>query len=74
MDNLKSPANAYCAQFNGENTENFNGFTKLELAALMIAQGMLSGWWNDGLSEGMRQSLAKDSVAAAKAIIEEANK
>lgn len=77
MDNFKLPAYPLplvnnsdgevkdASDWNGSNT----GFTKLELASLMIAQGMAYaktpnqyGW------------LAKECVDIAKAVLEEANK
>lgn len=54
-------------------------FTKLEMASLMIAQGMLSNsvdcnqgvepWWHGGFDK-----ISKESVLLAKAVLQEANK
>ena len=82
MDNLKLPA--YPRYYEGMSSDAYAdnaGFTKLELASLMIAQGMIaSGKWNaedfhrkpydaDGHSAGFTYA-----VLNAKAVIEEANK
>lgn len=50
----------------------WSGFTKLEKAALMIAQGFISG--RNSFSEGNEKKIASGSVAIAKAVLEEANK
>ena len=70
MENLKWPAfplehkiTDYCA---GE-----LGFTKLEYASLLIAQGLISRY--DEVGHGP-EICAKDSVTFAKMILEEANK
>lgn len=73
MENIKSPA--YPLDFPLKDYPKAElGFTKLELGALMIAAGMLNGWWSDGLSESMKESLSTTSVFLTKAILEEANK
>jgi len=48
------------------------GFTKLELASLMIAAGWLGNIPPD--TTVVRKDLAESSVLVAKAILEEANK
>lgn len=49
------------------------GFTKLELASLMITQGYIaSGAYKNDEQEGLE--IAKCSVNIAKAVLEEANK
>lgn len=78
MDNLKSPAYpelvstnkpAYGPNFTHNTT---GGFTNLELASLMIAQGMLSG---PHTFEGdVLEGVSKNAVKIAKAVLEEANK
>jgi len=50
---------------------DFSGFTKLELASLMIARGFLSA---DKEGNWKPEWLATQSVEYAKAILEEANK
>lgn len=75
MDNLKLPA--YPVIGGGGTFENgydgFKpGFTKLELAALMIAQGMMASDANIKKSE-MDQA-ANNCIEFAKAILEQANK
>ena len=71
MDNLKSPAAPYvdypCKDF--EDRDNHYGFTKLELASLMIAQGFVTDQSNP-----LNDDLAKLAVAFAKAVLEECNK
>lgn len=71
MRNTKLPA--YPAKsFDANGILRYNpGFTKLELASLMIAQGILSS--PDGNQYGAN-SIATSSVEIAKAILEEANK
>lgn len=65
MDNLNSSAYPLSSS---------NGFTKLELASLMIAQGLVKGWWEDGLGANKLAAIKADSVAIATAVLEEANK
>ena len=81
MDNLKLPASpqAIYLEENGhpragaEYDWDFSGFTKLEMAALMIAQGAIaSGNYKSG--DGKTADLAEYSVRTAKAVLEEANK
>jgi|HubBroStandDraft_3_1064219.scaffolds.fasta_scaffold08371_2 hypothetical protein len=47
------------------------GFTKLELASLMIAQGLMS---NTLFCDNEDNYIARDAVKLAKAVLEEANK
>jgi hypothetical protein len=74
MENLKSPASGFTAHFDGENTEVSYGFTKLEYASLLIAQGMV------GILDQHHQpyydpsTLSRESVIIAKGVLEEANK
>lgn len=78
MDNLLSPAypvnlilddkqNTYVSSLDLE--ANVGGFTKLEKASLMIAQGLASDPGNV-----LTDQLAQLSVAFAKAVLEEASK
>ena len=62
MDNLKSPAFPYSVP------ETDPGFTKLELASLMMAQGIASN-----AKSIHYKSTASSAVLLAKAVIEEAN-
>lgn len=69
MDNLKSPAYPHRSNsLEGGHTDP--GFTKLEKAALMIAQGLLAGDTEERLN---KDSIIKLSVEYAKAVLEEAN-
>lgn len=71
MENLKM--SAYSVQFTnpaGQVIALSNGFTKLELASLMIAQGFAA---NHTLEQNSNL-IAEWSVAQAKAVLEEANK
>lgn len=83
MDNLKLPAYPSPVRYeNGIRVDNQIGngglmqevgFTKLELASLMIAQGYASnpgGEWGDEPEE----AIAFQSIRLAKAVLEEANK
>lgn len=73
MDNLKEPAYPLINQegANLEDREVRYGFTKLELAALMIAQGMISA---DTTAVLTCATVARESVSYARALLEEANK
>lgn len=78
MDNLKSPAYPW-TDTGGDRLEFFEGFTKLEKAALMIAQGYAAN--SLGSDQGIQPpaalaypELAKMAVSLAKAVLEEANK
>lgn len=80
MNNLNRPASPQPIAFSGDNSnaqtswgvhEDFAGFTKLELASLMIAQGMLSRITK--LPEE-KEDYAARAVQLAKAVLEEANK
>ena len=77
MDNTKLPAYPLPIAIN-EKGEIFDttdygksnaGFTKLELASLMIAQGMFANGWAMDRSDHF-----STAVHAAKRILEEANK
>ena len=50
------------------------GFTKLELASLMMASGMIQGAWTDGFPTGQMDNIKVESVKLAKAVLAEANK
>lgn len=80
MDNLKLPASPqHGAFYPSTDTVCFNvdpdfaGFTKIELASLMIAQGMYANPNVEALNTHMI-TIAEISVRQAMAIIEEANK
>lgn len=71
MDNLKSPA--YPTELKnsvGGNSGNAKGFTKLEMASLMIAQGFSAC---PSMQEA-DETFANNCVSLAKAVLEEANK
>ena len=53
--------------------EDFAGFTKLEMASLMIAQGMASTWLQEANTPQYKR-IAGVAVDIAKAVLEEANK
>lgn len=81
MDNLKLPAYPLSIALHNNGTLNTTldvdsasvGFTKLELASLMIAQGMVScDEWVSG--KDPYNHISKQSVLLAKAVLEEANK
>lgn len=72
MENYKLPA--YSRTHEGMGSEEFNdnaGFTKLELASLMIAQGMSA---NQSYNEMAPDAHARIAVMVAKDVLEEANK
>lgn len=82
MDNLLSPAypvnlilddkqNTYVSSLDLE--ANVGGFTKLELASLMVMQGLMAGRKYRILREEYTE-MAQSSVILAKAVLEEANK
>lgn len=80
MDNMKIPA--YPAEVRYDASQQIpnqigdaglyreSGFTKLELASLMIARGLCA----DPNFSGSREMIAAVSVSQAKAVLEEANK
>jgi len=77
MDNLKQPAHPTIESrlFDGivEIRTKDDGFTKLELASLMIAQGYIAaGAYENEEQEGAE--IARCSVNIAKSVLEEANK
>lgn len=73
MDNLQSPA--YPLDFPLKDYPSAEmGFTKLELASLMIAQGFATMRDHEDLLHKRRQGIATTSVMLAKAVLEEANK
>lgn len=84
MNNLQLPAHPFTTYDTVSNGEGANipihytdaaqsGFTKLELASLMIAQGYIAaGAYKDDEQEGME--ISRCSVSIAKAVLEEANK
>ncbi len=69
MDNLKKSATGFTASYQGEDTDVQYGFTKLELAALMIAQGICAETCDRGHSY-----IATTAVQIAKSVLEECNK
>lgn len=72
MDNLKLPAYPL-----GKDVpqDEFSGFTKLEKASLMIAQGLATRELFEMLeTKNYPAGIAKLSVVIAKAVLEEANK
>jgi hypothetical protein len=71
MENIKRPA--YPKPVGQHNDHNF-GFTKLEYASLMIAQGMIGNYPADGLTSRELECLTFSSVSIAKAVLQEANK
>lgn len=78
QDNLKLPAYPLPLVSNPEGEikdasdwEGPTGFTKLEKAALIIAQGIVSN--GDYVNKG-EELIAADAVVIAKAVLEEANK
>lgn len=81
MENLKLPAYPQPITIGTDGNiltpvghhSDFGGFTKLEKASLMIAQGMLSGphKWE---KEPVVKAISVNAVAIAKAVLEEANK
>ena len=75
MYNLNQPASPFVNYMarDIEDSDNSYGFTKLEKAALMIAQGLSSRQLPDGDSI-KSHLLAEYSVELAKAVLEEANK
>lgn len=83
MDNLKLPACPTIVQWcegkigqdhqNGNEISQTYGFTKLEKAALMIAQGYIS-FGHPIAIDGKKYSIQQASVMVAKAVLEEANK
>jgi hypothetical protein len=75
MDNLISPAHPVVDSYEtGGTMTTSNGFTKLELAALMIAQGLLANSPDWSEKETSINWVSINSVKYAKAILEEANK
>ena len=82
MPNLQCPAYPQSIALSGDNPEaqtswgvhpDFSGFTKLELAALMIAQGFAAnGVFNGATQQDYELSIR--CVQVAKAVLEEANK
>lgn len=80
MENLNSPAYPLINQ-EGSSLEDrtvFTGLNKMELASLMIAQGLMTpDDWNMEAREKrieISASIAKTSVLIAKAVLEEATK
>lgn len=55
----------------GENGRALGGLTKRELIAAMLMQGLANGYEVDGVEFDV---LARDSVSAADALIEQLNK
>lgn len=83
MDNLRSPAYpSILSDFDGQDNAlgssytdpKRSGFTKLEKAAIMIAAGIMSGAWSDGITHQQVAYIKEASVLVAKGVLEEANK
>jgi hypothetical protein len=83
MENLKLPAYPFAWEgkkdVDGKTeisivTHNQSGFTKLEMASLMIARGMVADGWTESVSDGQVEHIAKTANRIAKAVLEEANK
>lgn len=83
MDNLLSPAYPLVASLDEKDNKYFTvadmdmegtGFSKLELASLMIAQGMCSEGMPADLSHTNNEAIASAAVLLAKAVLTEANK
>lgn len=72
MDNLET--SAYPIVDSTDKSSISPGFTKLELAALMIGQGLLANSPDWSEKETSINWVSINSVKYAKAIIEEANK
>jgi hypothetical protein len=73
MDNLNSPAYPTLDSYEGGGTMTAsNGFTKLEYASLLIAQGIVQSWGS--ASYGHEAEIARNARAVAEAVLEEANK
>lgn len=81
-DNLKLPAYPLSIALHNNGTLNTTldvdtasvGFTKLELAALMIAGNIGVKVDDIGVTEQQLKLISEVSVAIAKAVLEEANK
>ena len=80
MNNLTRPASPQPIAFHPESPdpqtswgvhEDFAGFTKLEIAALMIAQGLVA---DPNVSGSTLNTVPEMAVKLAQAILEEANK
>jgi len=79
MDNLKLPAYPQPITMGSEGDilipvmhhPDFGGFTKLEYASLMIAQGIAQ---REFVDTGDRDYISMRAVKLAKAVLEEANK
>jgi hypothetical protein len=82
MDNLNSPAYPQLtweevAMNQGKNqiatytSDKFPGFTKLEIAAIMVVSGFAG---NSRISIDDNEKCARQVVALVKAVLEEANK
>lgn len=79
MDNLQSPSAPYVSYLHSsyEDIDNHYGFTKLEKAALMIAQGHITNFAGNGNglpSDAFLKAFSSKCVAVAKAVLEESNK
>lgn len=81
MENLRLPAyplpiaQNQAAEIVDSSEWNGNvGFTKLELASLMIAQGIAASGFNEVGMHSEHPAMAQTSVSLAKAVLEEANK
>jgi hypothetical protein len=78
MNNLNSPAYPRAYEFSAKydnEVENHEGFTKLELASLMIAANLTPIHYDGiGVTTSQVETITQTSVEVAKAVLEEANK
>jgi hypothetical protein len=78
MDNLKEPSYPLIHWETADNGApgmfSNGGFTKLEMAALMIAQGYVSDRNNMLKGTANYEGIAQLSITIAKAVLEESNK
>ena len=85
MNNLQSPAYPQQVTLHptdskpftaGQMVEGTEGFTKLELASLIIAQGMVQRQYREYDPETTKgvEAISSVSIHLAKAVLEEANK
>lgn len=76
MNNLNSPAYPLINQEGAslEDREVFRGFSKIEAASLMIAQGLVTREMQGTFKDEHWADISARSVSIAKAVLEEANK
>lgn len=73
MENIKFPAHPTIVQIDGIQRYAY-GLTKLEIASLMIAQGILSNSASQFTIQTDGIKISKICVTFAKEVLEEANK